>query len=82
MSERAVYVCLNEWLARRADPDLEVLNVRGLSKAGQKRAPAAVYEGIPKQYLDRMCARLDRLGRRWASLDVGESITVDWPDTG
>jgi hypothetical protein len=80
MSERAVYLCLHEWLARRADPELEVLNMRGLLKVGQKRVSPGVYEGIPQQYLDRMCARLDSLGRRWASLDIGESIIVDWSE--
>ena len=82
MSERAVYLCLHEWLARRANPELEVLNMRWRLKAGKKRAPAAACEGISEQYLDRMCARLDSLGGRWGSLDIGESIIVDWSESG
>ena len=78
-SERAAWVCYQEWLNRRAARQ-QGGESSGRPKAGGKRAAqdAAAAGGIPVEYLDRVCARLDELTEKWARLRIGESLTVEW----
>jgi hypothetical protein len=68
-SEGAVYVCQQAWATRRA--------AAGRGTTDGKRAAAG---GITDERLTRICARLDELSRQWARLQIGQSITVVWPD--
>jgi hypothetical protein len=67
-SEGAVHVCQQAWEMRRA---AAVRNTVNGKPAGSE---------ITDERLTRILARLDELSRQWASLQIGESITVDWPD--
>jgi hypothetical protein len=83
-SERATYICLYEWLARSADPERRKLAVQLAPQAKQVRdlQPPAESRALSEDFLARVCARLDELSARWASLDIGQSFTVEWPDQG
>ena len=35
---------------------------------------------LNKKKLDEICRHLDRLSSHWASLNVGQSMAVRWPD--
>ena len=35
---------------------------------------------LTERKLDEICNHLDKLSSRWASLEVGQSIAVRWPD--
>ena len=61
-SERAVSAGHREWLARRADP------AHDGSKARAKRAARTMGSDgiIADECLNRICARLEQLSRRWA----------------
>ena len=80
VSERAAHICYQEWQTRRAAKRQAVVSY-GRSKAGDTRADrvTAATGGIPEECLGRVCARLDKLSRKWAQLDIGESVTVAWP---
>jgi hypothetical protein len=64
-SERATYICWQEWRARSASG--EVKNTAATAEFGQTK-------------LDEICNHLDELSSHWSSLDVGQSVTVSWPD--
>jgi hypothetical protein len=83
MSERAVYTCQQAWETRRAALERRKADAYGATKAGQTRAQRATMtnDGISDECLTRICARLDELSCQWAKLGVGESVTVDWPDS-
>lgn len=79
MSERAAYICFQEWQTRRA------ARPQGGASSGRPRAGATrvqrVTEStgiIPEECLERVCARLDELSGKWAGLDIGESVIVEW----
>lgn len=76
ISERAVYVCLNEWFSRSTDPNLRRLAVQLPSQNKQLSADYILSEKI----LDRVCASLDWASEQWASLKIGESFSVMWLD--
>ena len=65
-SERAAFICWQEWTARSS------------SKA-QTELPQTMAE-LNKRKLDEICRHLDELSSKWSNLKVGESMTVRWPD--
>jgi hypothetical protein len=81
-SERATYICLYEWLARSADPERRKLAVQMAPEAKRIRnlQPPAESRAMTENFLVRVCARLDDLSACWASLNIGQSFTVEWPD--
>ena len=48
----------------------------------QVRGTAGVAElrALNPRKLDEICECLDQLSSRWSRLEVGESISVSWPD--
>lgn len=64
MSERLADVCRRAWLARTAG------------------ATVRVGEGLPlsAEDLDRVCDVFDELSAAWASLEVGQALTLNWVD--
>lgn len=64
LSERAVHFCLEEWLAR---------------SAGRPSARSASPAPIDPRTLDRVCQSLDETSRRWQALNIGGSLTLQWP---
>lgn len=66
-SERATFICWNEWIARSKSSAKSVRNVNPARK-------------LDEQKLNEICEHLDELSSRWSSLEVGESMAVRWPD--
>jgi hypothetical protein len=79
-SERAVYICWQEWETRRAARQQRI-GPSERSKPRETRADRATAtgDGLPEECLNRVCARLDDLSGKWARLGIGESIIVEWP---
>jgi hypothetical protein len=77
LSEHAAYVCLNEWLSRSTDPNRRKLAVRFSSENNQSTEDDDI---LTREMLDRVCARLDQASALWASLEIGESFSVMWPE--
>jgi hypothetical protein len=77
LSERAAYVCLNEWLARSTDPNRRALAVQLRSKNIQIADDEDI---LTREILNRVCASLDQASEHWASLKIGESFAVTWPE--
>ena len=74
-SERAVEVCLNEWLSRSADPSRKKLAIQLPTQS----KPVTVDDDLlTSEVLDRVCASLDKASRQWSSLEIGESLVVNW----
>lgn len=77
ISERAVYVYLNEWLFRSTDPNRRKLAVQLPSEYKQISDDDALSS---KKTLDRVCSSLEWASEQWASLKIGEFFSVTWPD--
>lgn len=77
LSERVAYVCLNEWLSRSTDPNRRKLAVQS---SAQKKQVNDDDDSLTGEVLDRVCASLDQASARWASLEIGESFSISWPD--
>jgi hypothetical protein len=63
-SERATFICWNEWQAR----------------SSSKQSKGASNSVLSQGKLDEICEHLDHLSSRWSTLGVGESMAVRWPD--
>jgi hypothetical protein len=66
-SERATWICWQEWLARSSSRKLR--NTAGATELGIKQSK-----------LDEICKHLDELSARWSGLYIGQSLAVSWPD--
>ena len=64
-SERAAFICWNEWMARSNSSDRKTHS-----------SPLA----LDDKKLSGICVHLDQLSSRWSRLEVGESMAVSWPD--
>lgn len=79
-SERATYVCWQDWLQHADDPKLQA---RGAEMAPTARAlldrmttdERAMYTAARRSVIR---IEFERLSRRWASLAVGESLSESW----
>ncbi|MBS1792038.1 MAG: hypothetical protein JST85_30305 [Acidobacteria bacterium] len=81
-SEHATYVCLQEWLARSADPARRKLAQPLAWNANQSGSQQTAEEAkvLNDSMVNRICARMDELSAQWSALAVGESLTVHWPN--
>jgi len=81
-SERATYICWYEWLARSHSSELRKRASAMTKNAEQVSNGAGTPElrALNKKKLDEICRHLDRLSSHWASLNVGQSMAVRWPD--
>jgi hypothetical protein len=79
-SERATYVCWQDWLSHSGDAEMR-------ARAGRMRETAAsMLAGMePKerarlnsQKLSEIRQEFQRLSERWSAITVGESISEDW----
>jgi len=80
-SERATVVCLYEWLAQSADPVRRKLaaEMAVSAKSVRNQLPAAESQALNESAIKRICARMEELSRQWAALEIGQSLTVNWP---
>src|SRR5262249_37436218 len=79
-SERAAHVCVCEWLRRSTD---RARNERARELMGGRPdlrdlMPADEKAALSEPVIARVCARMDELSARWASLAVGESFAIEW----
>ena len=81
-SERATYICWQEWLSRSSSPDKRKLSASMAQQAREVRdtANATELRTLNQRKLDEICKHLDELSSRWSRLKVGESMAVHWPD--
>jgi hypothetical protein len=82
VSERATYICWHEWLARSSSRDRRTQSVAMAKQNEQVRntAGAAELRALSPSKLDEICAHLDQLSSQWSRLEVGQSMSVSWPD--
>lgn len=69
-SERATYICWQEWQARSSKQTGAVRNTAGPTRSG----------ALNQSKLDEICKHLDELSSHWSGLYVGQSVAVSWPD--
>ena len=81
-SERATYICWYEWLTRSESSDRRMAAQAMTQQAKQVRAiaPAMELRGLTERKLEEICRHLDELSSHWSRLEVGQSMTVRWPD--
>jgi hypothetical protein len=81
-SERATYICWYEWLARSQSRDRRTAAQAMAKQAKQVRdvAPAMELRALNERKLKEICQHLERLSLHWSRLEVGQSISVRWPD--
>jgi hypothetical protein len=83
LSERATYLCLQAWLARARDAELRRQAAQMAAEADHIRAtrPRAEAYLLDDAVMARILGRMDALSARWRALAIGESLTVEWPDS-
>jgi hypothetical protein len=81
-SERATFICWQEWLARSSSPEERKQAKAMADQATSVHGTATAHElrNLNQKKLDEICQHLDQLSARWSSLKVGESMAVRWPD--
>ena len=80
-SERATYLCWHEWLRRSGKLNAEVSRTMSReSKQIKNISPAKELETLDAKRLESICGHLDELSLVWSSLEVGESMSVSWPE--
>lgn len=78
-SERATYICWDEWLARSSSNKVSHTMTQQ-TKQVRDVAGAMELSTLDQSKLDEICEHLDHLSSHWSSLEVGQSIAVRWPD--
>jgi hypothetical protein len=80
-SERATYICWQEWLSRSPTPDKRKLSASMAQQAKEVRDTANAKElhTLNQRKLDEICQHLDELSLHWSRLKVGESMAIRWP---
>jgi hypothetical protein len=66
-SERATYICWNEWLTRS-------------SSSKRRTGHTTNSRALNDRKLDEICEHLDELSSHWGRLEIGQSMAVSWPD--
>ena len=80
-SERATYLCLQEWRRRSGKVSAKDSYSMGeQSNLLKNISPAAEMEALDEKRLDSICRHLDEVSSVWSSLNVGESMSVSWPE--
>ena len=81
-SERATYICWQEWLARSSSLEGRKESRAMAQQAREVRDTASGNELrlLNDRKLDEICTHLDQLSAHWLQLRVGESMSVAWPD--
>lgn len=79
-SERATYVCWQNWLSK--SPDFELRNrAAEMKKTADEifdqmsAAEKAIYT---KENFEKVSSRMSDLSAKWQSLKIGESMTIEW----
>jgi hypothetical protein len=76
-SEAAVYVCSQKWLARSNSNN--VRKTTSVHPATPVSKPPSL-PNLSEDKLKQIFHHLDELSLYWSRLNIGDSITVHWPD--
>ena len=81
-SERATYICWQEWLARSraANPKPTAAAIAQQAKEVRDVAGNGELAALTEKKMDEICEHLDELSSYWSGLDVGQTMAVRWPD--
>jgi len=76
-SERATYICWYEWLSRSQS---NIQTMAQQAKQVREVTPAKELRKLDGTMLADIFRHLDELSSHWSSLNIGEAMTVRWPD--
>jgi hypothetical protein len=79
-SEAGTYLARMAWEARRAERACAKAGPQGATKSSTLMAATRTGPSTVEQ-LEHICSELDLLSARWATLAVGEFLTVRWVGT-
>ena len=81
-SERATFICWYEWLSRSQSNEPRTTAQTMSHQAKQVREVTAAKElrKLDETTLADICRHLDELSSHWSRLNIGEAMTVRWPD--
>ena len=81
-SERATYICWYERLSRSQanEPRTTAQTMSQQAKQVREVTPPKELRRLDETTLADICRRLDELSSHWSRLNVGEAMTVRWPD--
>ena len=79
-SERATFVCWQNWLSKSSDAALKrrAAEMQATADSIFSQMPASERALYTSENLEKVGLRMSELSRRWQSLKPGESMTVDW----
>ena len=81
-SERATFICWQEWLARSKAKDRQTTakNMAAQAKHGRGISSGTGLRVLNERKINEICQHLDELSSEWSRLEVGQSMAVRWPD--
>jgi hypothetical protein len=79
-SERATYVCWQDWLSHASDAGMRAraASMRATAASMLARMEAREKASLNPQKLGEIRQEFQRLSERWSSLRVGESMSEEW----
>ena len=79
-SERATFVCWQNWLSKSSDTESKrrAAEMKETAENIFNQMSASERAIYTKENLEKVSLRMSELSRRWQSLKTGESLTVDW----
>jgi hypothetical protein len=80
-SERATYLCHYEWTRRSGKlSDKDSLSMSRQSNQIRNISPTNEMDALDEKSFQSICRHLDELSSVWSGLEVGESMSVSWPE--
>jgi hypothetical protein len=81
-SERATYICWQFWRTRSALREERSAAKAMTSQANHLRTLGREEEShqLDSRKLSEICNHLDELSSHWSKLNIGESMSIHWPD--
>jgi hypothetical protein len=79
-SERATYICWQDWLSHSPNSEMRTraVSMRDGAASMLARMEAKERARLNPQKLSEIRQEFQRLSKRWSSLSVGESISEEW----
>lgn len=79
-SERATYVCWQNWLAHSSDAKLKerATEMKETAESILNQMSSDERAVYSKENLERVRAKMDKISRQWQNLKTNESMFVDW----
>jgi hypothetical protein len=77
-SERATFICLYDWLAHSANDGERERAMKANYESVFAQLSEAERKALNKEKLAAIRPRMDELSRRWAALEVNQSMSLEW----